>query len=257
MIRKPLFLSVFLILAGSQMAPPAVAQAAATQTAADPYWPADGVFPGKGHVSSWEKFKAHNRERRDLFAQRRAIDQNAIVFVGDSITDGWHTLDQDFAGLPVKVANRGIGGDTTPNLLYRLQDDVMSLHPRALVILIGTNDLGEHTSPQDIADNFGLLHARIRAAYPSIPIAWCLVMPRKADEGYPPRIQALNGLIRQLAASDPLITVCDTYTAFALPDGSSKAEDFNPDHLHPNAAGYVVWRSLLLPILSGWNLGAG
>jgi lysophospholipase L1-like esterase len=237
-------------------APATPAAPAAIAAPTDPFWPADGVFPGKGHTSSWSGFRAKNVERRTLFAEHKAEDQNAIVFVGDSITEGWHSLQQDFAGLPVKVVNRGIGGDTTPNLLYRLQDDILSLHPRALVILIGTNDLGEHTSPADIAGNLRELHARIRAAYPAIPIAWCLVMPRRGDDTYPRRIHKLNALVKRLARKDPQITVCDTFTPLALADGSSKAEDFVGDHLHLNAAGYAVWAGVIRPVLEKWNLAA-
>ncbi len=223
--------------------------------AARPLWPADGVFPGKGKVSSWTGFKARDLDRRTFFAGRRAFDQDGVVFVGDSITEGWSSLEQDWAGLGVKVVNRGIGGDTTPNLLYRLEEDVLSLHPRALVILIGTNDLGEHTPPADIADNLKTMLARIRAECPTIPIAWCLVMPRTGNDAFPARIHELNGRIRQLAAGDPGITLCDTFTPFALPDGTSKAQDFKPDHLHPNPAGYAVWRRVIAPVLFGWRLG--
>ncbi len=229
-----------------------------TQTdanAQDPYWPANGTFEAKGKVSSWPGFRPHNRERRALFAKEQAEDQNSLVFVGDSITDGWHTLKEDFADLNVKVSNRGIGGDTTPNLLYRFQDDVLSLHPRGMVVLIGTNDLGEHTSPKDIAENLKVLLKKTREQYPSIPIAWCLVMPRKGDDTYPVRIKELNTLIEKIAKHDSHSTVCDTFTPFALPDGTSKAEDFNPDHLHPNATGYTVWRAALHPILESWHLG--
>lgn len=224
--------------------------------ATDRFWPSDGVFQAKGRTSSWSGFRAKNVERRTLFEQQRAEDQDGIVFVGDSITEGWHTLKQDFAGLGVKVVNRGIGGDTTPNLLYRLQDDVLSLHPKAMVVLIGTNDLGEHTSPADIAANLDVFHDRVRAAYPRIPIAWCFVMPRKGDDTYPDRIRELNARIYELAASDHHLVVCDTFTPLAQADGSSKPEDFNPDRLHLNAAGYAVWKSVLYPILEGWDLKA-
>ena len=252
-----------LLFAGCQTTPPPVAKAApvsappaapATVTSVDPFWPADGVFHAKGTTSSWSGFRAKNVERRTLFAQRRALDQDGIVFVGDSITEGWHTLEQDFAGLPLKVVNRGIGGDTTPNLLYRLKEDVLDLHPRALVVTIGTNDLGQHTSPADIAENLRAFLDRVRAVYPKIPIAWCLVMPRKGDDTYPDRIRELNARIYEIAAGDHRITICDTFTPLALPDGSSKPEDFVPDRLHLNPAGYAVWRSVLYPIVSGWNL---
>jgi len=248
-------LLLLLILAGCQTAPKPAAPAAAPVAAVDPFWPANGVFDAKGQTSGWSGFRAKNLERRTLFAQRKAQDQGGIVFVGDSITEGWHTLEQDFAGLGLKVVNRGIGGDTTPNLLYRLQDDVLDLHPRALVVLIGTNDLGQHTSPEDIAANLQVFHRRVRAACPEIPIAWCLVMPRLGDDTYPERIKVLNGLLAGIAASDPRVTLCDTFSPLALPDGTSKPEDFVPDRLHLNPAGYAVWRATLYPIVSAWKFG--
>lgn len=258
------FLSVAvlsLVLAGCQTAPQPTPTAPPTAVLApvgsgDPFWPADGVFQGKGRTSSWSGFRANNIARRTLFAERQAQDQGGIVFVGDSITEGWHTLASDFAGLPLPVVNRGIGGDTTPNLLYRLPADVLALHPRALVVLIGTNDLAEHTPPADIADNLRVFHQQVRAAFPKIPIAWCLVMPRKGDDTYPERIQELNAFIREIAAADSGITVCDTFTPLALPDGSSQPESYSPDRLHLIPAGYAVWRSVLFPVLAGWDFGA-
>ncbi|HWA86238.1 MAG TPA: GDSL-type esterase/lipase family protein [Opitutus sp.] len=233
--------------------PPATTASSATP---DKFWPADGKFPVPGNTSSWSGFRQRNVERRTLFAAHRAEDQNAIVFVGDSITEGWSTLKKDFAGLGVKVVNRGIGGDTTPNLVYRLPDDVLSLHPKALVILIGTNDLGEHTAPEQIAANLRDLLQRIRAADPKIPIAWCLVMPRRGDDTYPERIHDLNHRLRKLVANDPLITVVDTFTPLAQPDGTSIPADFVPDRLHLNAAGYAVWHDAVAPVLQSWHLGS-
>jgi lysophospholipase L1-like esterase len=252
----PFALSIALLAGCHTVQKPAPAAVTTGDTAAaiDPYWPADGNFPVPGRTSSWSGFRARNAERRALFARRFAADQNAIVFVGDSITEGWKTLEKDFAGLGVKVANRGIGGDTTPNLVYRLQEDVLSLHPRGLVLLIGTNDLGEHTPPKEIASNLRVLHSRIRAAYPEIPIAWCLVMPRRGDDTYPERIKDLNTRIARLAACDPHVTVCDTFTPLAQPDGSSKPEAFVADRLHLNAEGYATWRRALYPILVDWKM---
>lgn len=232
---------------------PAVAAAGAEKTL-DPFWPADGIFDAKGRTSSWTGFRRKNSERRALFAQHRDEDRDGIVFVGDSITEGWRTLEQDFAGLDIKVVNRGISGDTTPNLLYRLQDDVLSLNPRGLVVLIGTNDLGEHTPPADVAANLRVFHARVRADYPRIPIAWCLVMPRKGDDTFPERIRELNARIHEIAAGDNRVVVCDTFTPLALPDGSSQPGNFVPDRLHLNSAGYAAWKSVIFPILSRWDL---
>ena len=252
----PFALSLVLF-AGCQSAPerpPEKSALPVTTVAPDKFWPADGVFQAKGKTSSWSGFRAKNVERRTLFEQRREQDQNAIVFVGDSITEGWKTLERDLADLSVKVVNRGIGGDTTPNLLYRLKEDVLDLHPRALVVLIGTNDLGEHTTPADIAENLGVLLDRVRAIYPKIPIAWCLVMPRGGNDTYPERIRELNARIYGLAATDHRVIVCDTFAPLAQADGSSKPEDFVPDRLHLNAAGYSVWEKTIHPIIAGWEL---
>lgn len=231
------------------------AGAVAVSEPTPPFWPADGRFPGQGHVSTWTEFPKHNAERRTLFAARHDQDLDGVVFVGDSITEGWQELAADFADLGVKAVNRGIGGDTTPNLLYRLQDDVLSLRPRALVILIGTNDLGSGTTPQQSAANLADLHRRIRSAFPRIPIAWCLVMPRGDGPQYLAQIAELNGLIRKLAATDPRITVCDTFTQLAGPDGRENPANFLPDHLHLNANGYAAWRAALHPIIADWKLG--
>jgi lysophospholipase L1-like esterase len=228
---------------------------AVTTPAADRYWPVDGTFPVPGKTSSWVGFRAKNTERRALFAQRKALDLNAVVFVGDSILEGWHTAVEDLPGIGAKLANRGVGGDTTPNLVYRLQDDVLSLNPKALVVMIGTNDLSEHTTPEQIASNCREILARIRAAYPKIPVAWCLVMPRRGEDNYPELIRDLNRRLAAMAKSDPLVTICDTFTPLALPDGSSKPECFLSDRLHPNAAGFAAMKQALHPILLSWKLG--
>lgn len=260
-MKKPLLSVLCLVVfAGCQTATKAPRTATVTNapavSAADPFWPADEVFPVPGRTSSWSGFRARNLERRTEFARHRADDQDGIVFVGDSITEGWRMLDADFAALGVKVVNRGIGGDTTPNLLYRLEEDVLSLRPRGLVILIGTNDLGEHTTPEQIASNLGELHRRIRAEYPSIPIAWCLVMPRSGGDTFPDRIRELNARIAQTVGSDPKLTIVDTYAPLSLPDGTAKPEDYVPDRLHLNSGGYAAWRTVLYPVLQSWGLGA-
>jgi lysophospholipase L1-like esterase len=261
-LRLPLTLLLLAGFAGSlptSLAQPSATApapaAVSTPSATDPFWPADGVFPVPGRTSSWAGFRAKNLQRRTLFAERQNEDRDAIVFVGDSITEGWKTLERDFADLGVKVANRGIGGDTTPNLVHRLQADVLSLNPRALVVLIGTNDLGENTAPAQIAANIKELHTRIRAAAPDIPIAWCLVMPRRG-ETYLERIRDLNTRLVELAKADPKSTVCDTFSALALENGSPKPDLFNPDQLHLNPAGYAAWRAAVHPIVASWKLPA-
>ncbi len=265
---KPLLyplLALLTLLTGCQTPTPATPEARATTSSTTPaaaadaddyrrYFPADGKFPGRGEISGWDAFPRHNAKRRALFASRAAQDRDGLVFVGDSITEGWHTQQQDLADLGVKIVNRGIGGDTTPNLLYRLEEDVLSLRPRALVLLIGTNDLAQGTSPADIAANLKDIHARIRAQYPQIPLALCLVMPRGDGDPFLKTVPELNAHIRALAASDPKAVVVDTYTPLAAADGKDNPAHFTPDHLHLNPSGYAQWRDVIKPVLRSWKL---
>src|SRR5215471_1248621 len=95
------------------------------------------LLPGKGPIPSWKPFPKLWAKRRADFLAHRDQDKGAVVFLGDSITQGWNDLAQTFPDM--KVANRGIGGDTTRGVWFRLQDDVLDLDPRAVVLLIGTN----------------------------------------------------------------------------------------------------------------------
>ena len=249
----PLLLVAALANAQSGVGPTPSIPADPVWASTDPFWPADAVFPVQGTTSSWNGFRAKNVQRRTLFAEHKSQDQRSIVFVGDSITEGWETLSKDFADLGVKVSNRGIGGDTTPNLIYRFEEDVLSLKPRALVILIGTNDLGEHTATAQIEDNLRVLLTRIRDAEPNLPIAWCLVMPRRGDDSYPERISDLNSRIRSLVQNDVNIQICDTFTPLSLPNGSSNPDHYVPDRLHLNPSGYRTWLTAIRPIIAGWR----
>lgn len=209
--------------------------------------PPSSEFPGEGTVQSGLWFRDLWKKRRTEWKNATAADQGAVVFFGDSITQGWSTLAKDFPSL--KVANRGIGGDTTRGLRYRLKDDVLAVHPRAVSILIGTNDLDQGTEPGIVAENLKAIVAELHVADPAMPIIINKVMPRGAKPGrFPEKIKALNALYESAFANDPKITFCDTWSIFDDGTGQSKKDEF-PDMLHPNAVGYATWTTALAPIL--------
>src|SRR5580704_8643449 len=106
----------------------------------------DDGLPGAGPIRRYDWFRKLWAERRSAWARHVEQDQGAFVFLGDSITQGWgDDMKGGFPGL--KVANRGISGDTTRGVLIRLDTDVLALHPDGVVILIGTNDLEEGADP--------------------------------------------------------------------------------------------------------------
>ena len=159
-------------------------------------------------------------------------DQKAVVFLGDSITQGWgDDLHGAFPGL--KVANRGISGDTTRGMLIRLKRDVLDLNPSGVVMLMGTNDLEEKAEPQVIADNVKLIIAALKKHNPEMPIVMCQVFPSSASKSRPAeKIKEINQLCAGAVQGDPQITVLETWTLFANEHGDAKAEDM-PDLLHP------------------------
>jgi lysophospholipase L1-like esterase len=225
---------------GKKLDPPAVAK-----------WPGVENLPGKGKIADNGMYHAAWAFRRTDFWKNREKDKHAIVFLGDSITQGWGSLAEDFPHF--KVANRGIGADTTRGVWYRLQEDVLDLDPEAIVLLIGTNDIGLGTTPEETAENLKAIFALLKKHNPKMPVIVCKVMPSTAKIGRPAeKLQKLNGLVDDLIKGDPQFTRCDTWSIFADANGEAKAEEF-PDLLHPNAAGYAKWKAALDPILAKLN----
>lgn len=209
----------------------------------------DDGLPGAGPIRRYDWFTNLWKERRGVWAQRGEKDQGALVFLGDSITQGWG--DDVGGSLPgVKVANRGISGDTTRGMLIRLQDDVLALNPKGIVLLMGTNDLEEGATPEVIAGNFKLIIAAIKQHNPKLPIVVCQTFPSSASMKRPAdKIKALNAQYAAAVKGDPQVIVLDTWTLFANAEGDAKAEEF-PDLLHPNEIGYKKWAAALRPILA-------
>ena len=209
----------------------------------------DEGLPGAGPIRRYDWFRKLWEERRTAWAAQVQQDQHAVVFLGDSITQGWK--DQLAASFPgLKVANRGISGDTTRGLLIRLPEDVLALHPAGVVILIGTNDLDEKAEPETIAANIQLLLAELKKSNPAMPVVLCEVFPSSPAKNRPAeKIKRINRLLRAVVRDQPQVTLLDTWTLFAGPEGDAKPEEF-PDLLHPNATGYAKWAAALRPALA-------
>ena len=209
----------------------------------------DDGLPGAGPIRRYDWFKKLWLRKRTAWAKRIQQDQGALVFLGDSITQGWgDTMGGSFPG--VKVANRGISGDTTRGVLIRLQGDVLALKPSGVVLLIGTNDLEEKASPEVIAGNLKLIIAALKKHNPKMPIILCNTFPSSASKRRPAdQIRKINQLYFAAVKGDPQITVLDTWLLFANPQGDAKKGEF-PDLLHPNKLGYSRWAAALRPLLA-------
>lgn len=213
----------------------------------------DEGLPGAGPIRRYDWFRKLWSERRSAWAQRVEQDRNALVFLGDSITQGWgDDMGGSFPG--VKVANRGISGDTTRGVLIRLEQDVLTLQPSGVVMLIGTNDLEEQADPETIAANLKLILAKLKAHNPKMPIILCQVFPSSETKKRPAdKIKKLNQLYAAAVKNDSQITLIETWALFANAQGDAKPEEF-PDVLHPNQAGYAKWAAALRPIFATLGL---
>jgi lysophospholipase L1-like esterase len=169
-----------------------------------------------------------------------------VVFLGDSITDGWN-LAKYFPGKP--YVNRGIGGQTTPQMLARMYADVIHLHPAAFILLAGTNDIARNTGPETLEMVEDNIRAMCQlAASNNIKIILCLLTPvsdyaRKQTVDRPPAdIMKLNHWIESYAP-DVHAQIADYYVALVDEKGMLR-EGYSDDGLHPNAKGY----ELLAPV---------
>lgn len=174
-------------------------------------------------------------------------DPHRVVFLGDSITDGWR-LAQFFPDKP--YVNRGIGGQTTSQMLVRIFPDVIDLKPAAVILLAGTNDISRNTGPQTlamIAENIQAITELAQAH--GIKVILCLLTPvsdytaRKQTERRPPAdILKLNARLREYAAMAHLV-YADYYAAL-VDDKGMLREGYSEDGLHPNAKGYELMAPL-------------
>ena len=230
--------------------PPAVAQAADRSLELPEK---DDGLPGKGPIRRYDWFRNLWNDKRAAWAKRVEADQKAVVFLGDSITQGWG--DNVGGSFPtLKVANRGISGDTTRGMLVRLADDVLKLQPTGVVMLMGTNDLEEGADAATIAGNVQLILESLKTHNAKMPITLCRVFPASASKKRPAdQIKAINAAIAEIARNYAQVTVVDTWTLFADDKGDAKPAEF-PDLLHPNQAGYVKWAAAIRPVLATQGL---
>jgi len=203
---------------------------------------------GVGPLRQADWFKNVWKTRRTAFAESSKQDLGSVVLFGDSITQGWPNLDSYFPNL--KIANRGISGDTTRGMLIRLEQDVISVKPRGVVLLMGTNDLEEGAKPETIAKNVSSIIQQLKQHDSTLPIVLCMIFPSSESKARPTaQIQETNKLLMNSVRGDKQVTVLDTFALYANDAGDAKAEEF-PDLLHLNKVGYDKWAASLRPLFA-------
>jgi lysophospholipase L1-like esterase len=175
-----------------------------------------------------------------------AAGEDRVVFMGDSITEGWH-FDAAFKGKP--YINRGISGQTTPQMLVRFRQDVIDLKPKVVVILGGINDVAANTGPMTLEQTEGNLASMAELAVANhIRVVMCSVLPAYDFPWHPgmtpaPKVVALNEWIKAYAAERGHVYV-DYYSVMKDERGGLPPTLSN-DGVHPLPAGYAVMAPLV------------
>jgi lysophospholipase L1-like esterase len=196
-------------------------------------------------LNDWPNLARYRSQNAELAAS--APGENRVVFYGDSITDGWGRVQGAFfPGKP--YVNRGISGQTTPQMVVRFRQDVVALKPKVVVILAGTNDVAGNTgpaTPEMIQDNFMSMVDIAKAN--DIRVVLCSILPASDYPWKPgldpgPKIVAMNTWLKEYAARRGLVYL-DFYSAVVDDKLGMKAE-LASDGVHPTKAGYDIMSPL-------------
>ena len=213
----------------------------------------DIYIQGGGTLTDWAHLKKYEQNNSEL---KKINEPDRVVFMGNSITEGWSFLDKDFF-INNPFVNRGIGGQTTPQMLIRFKPDVVNLNPKAVVILAGINDIAGNTGPitiENIAENI-ISMAEIAKAN-EIKVFICSTLPAIDFPWSPgmepgPKVVKLNSILKNYCDSNN-IPYIDYFSAMSDEKGGLKVPEYTTadDLVHPNLAGYKVMEKIILKALN-------
>lgn len=209
---------------------------------------------GGGTLEDWANLSKYKSENLKIIND--PID-NLVIFMGNSITENWIHFRPNFFK-ENSFLNRGISGQTTPQMLIRFKPDVVNLNPDSVVILAGINDIAGNTGPMvisNIAENIFSM-AEIAKEY-GIKVFICSVLPAKGFPGAPnlnvkpaKKVMSLNKMLKEYCQKNNIIYV-DYYSQMNDGEGGLRVPEFTSanDLVHPNSAGYAVMESIILEAL--------
>ena len=255
MNRQNLCKAIFLLAAAAAISAPWLmhAQQPVTSPAAPPT--ASNTGPHPAAFYAWKK--AHDAQllvdfgglerfrEADAALPAPKPGEDRVVFMGDSITEDWR-LEKSFPGKP--YINRGISGQTSPQMLVRFRQDVIDLKPKVVLILAGTNDIMENTGPMTTEQSGeNIASMADLATADNIQVVLCSVLPSSEFAWSPhlkpaPKIVELNAWIKKYAAEKGYLYV-DYYSAMTDEHGGLPPA-LSDNGVHPIAAGFAIMTPL-------------
>jgi lysophospholipase L1-like esterase len=200
-------------------------------------------------TNDWPNLRRYRNENAQL-----KPETNRVVFMGNSITDAWIKVSPEFFKAHPNYVDRGISGQTSPQMLIRFRQDVIDLHPQVVVILAGINDIAGNTGPStlDMIENNLASMAQLAKAN-GIKVILCSVLPAYTipwRQGIEPvqKIIDLNMWIKTFAAENNF-TYLDYHSAMA-DERKGLPEKYSKDGVHPTAAGYAVMEPMAVKAIA-------
>jgi len=200
-------------------------------------------------AQDWPQLSYYQEANKLLKTSEKPIE---AVFFGDSITEGWPQFNPSFFDSN-NFVGRGIGGQTTPQLLLRFRQDVLGLRPKKVIFLAGINDIAENTGPISIEAIMGNIKGMTEMAKANeVEMVLCAVLPANSFPWRPSiiptrKVIKLNQMIKAYAHENNLIYI-DYYTHM-VDDEQGLISTLGYDTVHPNKAGYALMEKVLLKSL--------
>ncbi len=200
----------------------------------------------------WPNLSRYQDENRSVGIPEKG--KQRVVFMGDSITEEWSNLYADYFDTEGYI-NRGIGGQTTPQMLIRFKPDVIDLEPDIVVILAGTNDIAGNTGPSNvkmITDNIFSMAELARAH--QIKVVLSSILPvfeyewAKEIKDVPATIDSVNDELKKYVNDHGLVYL--DYFSPMVDQRKGLNKDYTYDGVHPNQDGYILMSSLAEKVLS-------
>ena len=197
-------------------------------------------------AQDWANLKHYQNQNNELATPK--LDEHRIVFMGNSITEYWLKIRPEFFSGKSYI-NRGIGGQTTPQMLLRFRQDVINLKPSVVVILAGINDIAGNTGPATIEMIEANIISMIELAKANdIKVVLCSVLPvlkfpwgsTKNPSGI---VIALNKKLKAYTEKSNIVYV--DYFSATVNELNGLKEGLGDDGVHPNAAGYLIMETIL------------
>lgn len=202
-------------------------------------------------AQDWANLKKYQKENLELVA--KISSEKRVVFMGNSITEGWLSVHPSFfQGKPYIV--RGISGQTTPQMVLRFRQDVIDIQADVVVILAGINDIAQNTGPMTLEETAGNIFSMVELAKANeIAVIICSVLPAsdfswKTGMEPGPKVLELNAILSKYAKKHQIPFV-DYYTPM-VNDALGLKTELGDDGVHPNQKGYMIMEPIIEKAIS-------